>query len=350
MAASLSDEEEELTEKERRAKILRQNVPKWKQDLADEILAPQKKRFPRRHVYSGNVDSIWGMDLMDVQKYAKQNRNMNFILVVVDLFSKFAWAIGIKQKTATATAEALNEIFKHAKPSKIWSDMGSEFKNKKVASLLKAKNIKLYSTFNDLKCVIAERFIRTLRKKIASNYIFTNSTRWIDILPTLINEYNNTRHSSIGMSPVKARKRENFQKVYRKLYQRKRPISEVIPSLVVGDKVRISIHKRIFEKEAEMNWSEEIFEITEVIQSTSPFTYKIKDLADEQIKGSFYRQQLKKTNQNIYRIDRILRRRKNKTTGKEEVLVKWMSYSSNFNSWEPADTIKESGMELLTEE
>ena len=78
------------------------------------------------------------------------------------------------------------------------------------------------------------------------------------------------------------------------LYQRKRPISEVSPSLVVGDKVRISIHKRIFEKEAEMNWSEEIFEITEVIQSTSPFTYKIKDLANEQIKGSFYRQQLKK--------------------------------------------------------
>ena len=102
---------------------------------------------------------------MDVHKYAKQNRNMNFILVVVDLFSKFAWAIGIKQKTATATADALSEIFKHAKPTKIWSDSGSEFKNKKVDSLLKANKIQLYSTFNDLKCVIAERFIRTLRKK-----------------------------------------------------------------------------------------------------------------------------------------------------------------------------------------
>ena len=73
-------------------------------------------------------------------------------------------------------------------------------------------------------------------------------------------------------------------------------------------------------------------------------------MANEQIKGSFYRQQLKKTDQNIYRIDRILRRRKNKTTGKQEVYVKWMSYSSKFNTWEPADTIKESGNELLTEE
>ena len=102
--------------------------------------------------------------------------------------------------------------------------------------------------------------------------------------------------------------------------------------------MRISLKKRTFEKESTATFSEEIYEISEVVQSTQPITYKITDLMGEPVEGKFYKEQLRKTDQTIYRVDRILRKRKGKS-GKAEVLVQWMGYPSKFNSWEKADTI-----------
>ena len=112
---------------------------------------------------------------------------------------------------------------------------------------------------------------------------------------------------------------------------------KTIPTYLIGDKVRISIYKRIFEKEASATWSEEIFEISDILM-TQPIVYKIKDLSGEELKGTFYKEQLQKTDQSIYRIDRILRRRQ-RADGTREVLVKWMGWPDKFNSWEPEDTI-----------
>ena len=111
-----------------------------------------------------------------------------------------------------------------------------------------------------------------------------------------------------------------------------------IPPLKVGDRVRISKKKKTFEKGFTPNWTEEVFIVSDV-RSTLPLTYKIKDLKGEDIKGSFYRQELQKAKQEIYRIDKVLKKRTKANGGVKEVYVKWKGYSSDFNSWIPESDI-----------
>ena len=176
------------------AKRKRTTAPPWKKQLTKELLKPKRKRFPHRRIFSPHVDRIWTMDLLNIHQLSRQNKNFRFILVVLDIFSRFAWARPLKDKTGTRVAAALQDILTTAaggdrKPEKIWSDRGTEFYNATVARLLKRNAIKLYSTHNEPKASIAERFIRTLRGKIESNFILTQSTVWYDILPELIDEY-----------------------------------------------------------------------------------------------------------------------------------------------------------------
>ena len=157
----------------------------------------------------------------------------------------------------------------------------------------------------------------------------------------MIDEYNSDFHRSIGMSPNEAIKIENFSKVFYKQYSKSKIKASKKSLLEVGDKVRISLHKRHFEKGATANWSEEIFEIVEVLNHYKPVVYKLKDLADEDIDGGFYREQLQKTNQEIYRIDKVLRKRK-LADGKSESLVRWSGYPDKFNSWIPSNDVQHS--------
>ena len=263
------------------------NVQNGKKQLAKELLKTKRRRFAHRKVFATNVDSIWTADLLDIHQYARQNKGYKFILVVLDIFSRYARARPLKDKTGSNVASALQEIMTQTRPDKIWSDRGTEFYNTTVVNLLKSNKIELYSTHNEPKAAIAERFIRTLREKIESNFILTQSTVWYDILPELIREYNHSYHRSIGMSPEDARKPENYSKVFDRLYSKQQMDSR--QSLHVGDKVRISIHKRLFEKGTTANWSEEIFEITDTIDS-NPTVYRLKDLVDEEIDGTFYRE------------------------------------------------------------
>ena len=330
------------------AKRKRATAPAWKQQLTRELLKPKRNRFPRRRIFSPNVDSIWTMDLLDIHQLSRQNKNFRYILVVLDIFSRFAWARPLKDKTGVSVARALEDIMTTSgrKPYKIWSDRGTEFYNATVARLFERNDIRLYSTHNEPKASIAERFIRTLRGKIESNFILSQATVWYDILPELIREYNHSRHRSIGMSPEDATKPENYSKVFDHLYpKRGEPRYQAragARSLQIGDKVRISIHKRLFEKGATANWSEEIFEIYDV-EALKPTVYRIKDLAGEEIDGIFYREQLQKTDQSIYRIDRIARKRPR--TG--EVLVKWSGYPDKFNSWIPETDVLHSGRDII---
>ena len=213
----------------------------WKKDLARELLRPKLKRFPRRRIFSPNVDRIWTMDLMVVDKYSKQNKNYNYILVILDIFSRFAMAHPLQRKTGEEVTAALKHIFTKSgrKPTRIWSDDGKEFFNSKVQGLLHKYGITLYSSFNEPKASIAERFIRTLRRKMETHYIITQSTVWYKALQSMIDEYNSEFHRSIGMSPNEALKPENYAKVYEMQYS-KRPKIRQKSDLKIGDKVTLS--------------------------------------------------------------------------------------------------------------
>ena len=328
-----------------KAKRRRIEAPEWKKQLAKELLRPKRNRFDRRHIYSPSIDDTWTADLADFGKYKRVNRGYRYILVVLDTWSRYAFARPLKRKTGAEVANAFQDILQKSKRrcKKLFCDRGTEFYNVYLKHVLAANgNIQLYSTYNEPKASIAERFIRTLRSKIESNYILTQSTVWYDILPQLIHEYNTTRHRTIKMTPEEASKPENSKIVYENLMSRKESVPSV--KFVVGDKVRISVHKRLFEKGATANWSEEVYEVSEILP-TRPTTYKLRDLAGEDIQGAFYNEQLQKTDLTIYRIDKILRKRR-RPGGVNEVFVRWSGYPDKFNQWIPADSVHKSGTDI----
>jgi len=173
---------------------------------------------------------------------------------------------------------------------------------------------------------MVERWNRTMKEKMFK-YFSANSTRkYIDILDKLVDQYNNKIHSSIGMSSKEASEPKNETKVWRKLYDNYVPAKRQKSKFKIADKVRITRKKGIFEKGYTSIWTEEVFTISEV-RYTDPITYKIVDYNNEEIQGTFYGQKLQKNTQEMFRIEKVLKRKGNKS------LVKWLGYPDSFNSW-----------------
>ena len=256
-----------------------------------------------------------------MQAFSKFNRSVKYLHAVIDIFSKYGWLIPLKDKTGKSVASALKTIFEERKPEKMWVDKGKEFYNKDVKDL-----IELYSTENEEKSSVVERWIRTMKEKIWKYFTANSTNVYMNVLSDLVKEYNNTRHSSIKITSVKASKKENELTVLRNLYPEHLEIHDIKPKFSVGDKVRISKKKKTFEKGYTTRWTEEIFTIIEV-KHTLPITYKIADLNGEEIKGTFYEPELQKTSQELFRIEKVIKR------GKKKSVVKWKGYSDDFNSW-----------------
>ena len=147
--------------------------------------------------------------------------------------------------------------------------------------------IELYSTENEEKSSVVERWIRIMKEKMWKYFTDYNTNVYIDILPDLVKDYNNTKHSSIKMTQVEASEKKNERTVWRNLYPNRLDILDINPKFSVGDKVRISKKNALFEKGYTTRWTEEIFTITK-IKRTSPIIYKIADLNGEEIDGTFY--------------------------------------------------------------
>ena len=145
----------------------------------------------------------------------------------------------------------------------------------------------------------------------------------------LVNDYNNTRHSSTKLTPVEASKKKNESKVWFNLYGDLIYLKPSKSKFSIGDHVRISKYKRkVFDKGYTPNWTEEIFVIDKILP-TKPVTYNIVDTMGEEIKGSFYEQELQKAKQQTFRIEKIIKR----DNKKKMALVKWSGYPDKFNSW-----------------
>ena len=306
------------------------NEPLWTDKLAEELHKPIRRKFIQRRVISNGIDHIWSADLIEMQPYSKENDGVRYLLNVIDVFSKYAWSKPLKNKTGNEVTEAFGEILKEGRKCKLlWVDEGTEFYNKVFLKFLDDNDIKIYHTFNQGKAVIIERFNKTMKTWMWKYFSANNTFRYIDMLPDLINKYNNKKHRSIKMSPKEASLKKNEGRVYYNLYgDMEQPL--LVSKFKVGDKVRISKIKRKFEKGYWPNFTEENF-IVRSIQYTNPLTYTLTDLDGEEIKGSFYEQELQKTDQEIFRIEKVIR----KDNKKKQALVKWRGYPEKFNSWIP---------------
>ena len=274
-----------------------------------------------------------------MREWGKQNSGYKYMLNVIDVFSKYAWSIPMKNKTGLTTLEAFKKIVKESGriPNHIWVDKGKEFYNKDVNSWLKENNIVMYSTYSEHKSCVVERFNRTLKEMMWKRFTAENTRNWINMLDKLMKKYNTKFHSTIGMSPSEASKQENEMRVLQNTIEKTRSIPITKPKFKIGDTVRLSRTKAIFEKGYLPNWSEELY-IVNKVQETIPITYKVKDLLDEEIEGSFYEKELQKTEQEVYRVEKVIR--KKKIDGVEHALVKWSGYNEKHNQWIPVKDLE----------
>ena len=139
-----------------------------------------------------------------MQLVSKFNKGIRFLLCVIDIYSKCAWVVPLKDKKGVTIVNAFQKILVDSKrkPNTIWVDKGREFYNKSIKSWLEKSNIEMYSTDNEEKPVLAERFIRTLKTKTYKYITSVSKNVYIDKLDDIVDEYNNTYHGTIKMKPV----------------------------------------------------------------------------------------------------------------------------------------------------
>ena len=227
--------------------------------------------------------------------------------MVLNVFSKYGWIKPLKDKKGETVTEAFKRLFKECrKPQYLWVDKGEEFYNKYLKELWEKNSIQMYSTENEEKTSVCEQWNRTIKTKMWKQFTVQGDTKYLDILPEILQRCNNTKHYSINMTPIEASKKENQGIVYFNLYGNMESSSK--PKFKVSDKARISKYKRkAFDKGYTPNWSEEIF-VIDSIQYTNPNTYKLKDLNNDEMTGNFYEAELFKAKQDAFKIEKILRR------------------------------------------
>ena len=303
----------------RKSNLSQETVKKWllKQNVYT-LHKPIKHKFRTRRVLVSKIDDQWQADLADMQKYSTKNKNMNYILTVIDVFSKYAWAKPIKKKTGEEIAKAFESIFKERVPDKLQTDKGLEFINKHTQKLFKAKGIHWFTTENETKAQVVERFNRTLKSKMYKYFTHFNTKKWIDIIDDLALNYNNSYHRSIKMTPIEGSKKINMKTVYENLFPKEKIKTKAL-KFKIGDRVRISKKRKDFVKGYLPNFTEEIFIVYKSLK-TYPPTYKLKDMNDEEFIGSFYEDEMVKYDDDLYEIEKVIKKSKNK------LLVKWKGY------------------------
>ena len=170
--------------------------------LANELHKPVIKKFNKKKVYSQFKYNIWGVDLTDMQSLSKKNKGIKYLLCAIDLYSKYAFLVPLKDKKGISIVNPFDKIIKQSnrKPKKIWVDQGGAFYNNLFKKWLSDNDIIMYSTYNEGKSVVAQRFIRTLKNKLYKHMTATGKNIYYDVLDDVVNKYNNTKHSTIKMN------------------------------------------------------------------------------------------------------------------------------------------------------
>lgn len=332
----------------RAANLSRNKVVRWleAQD-AYTLHRPLRRKFPRMHYNVTNIDDLWEADLIELRNLKSYNDGYSYLLVIIDVLSKYAWVEPLRDKTSNSVMKAFQRVLSRSNgraPVYLQSDKGKEFIGRPLQKLLEESDIRFRVARNpDVKAAIVERFNRTLKERMWRYFTHKNTRRYIDDLQNIVNAYNHTRHSSTRMQPYVVTRenariaRENITRRWRDIVEAKRRKAKYR----VGDLVRISRAKVVFEKGYEARWSEEIFRIHRVLDWRKPRVYELSDLAGEVIDGIFYEQELARVEKNLqeeeFIVERVIRSRGRGNN--KQVLVSWRGYPSKFDSWIPASSL-----------
>lgn len=324
-------------------KIPRATVLEWlaSQD-AYTLHKSIRRKFSRARYNVQNIDDLWEADLVDLRSIKQYNDGYGYLLVIIDVLSKFAWVEPLADKSAATVAGAFERVLSSTErcPVQLQTDKGKEFVGAQFQKLLAARGVRYRVTRNpDIKAAVVERFNRTLKERMWRYFTHKNTHRYLDVLRQLVEGYNATTHSTIKMAPSMvtlenaAAARFNMEKA-----RGGPPRSGAKPRFRVGERVRISKAKGAFKKGYEANWTEEVFEIRRVLHR-APIVYLLEDLEGEEIDGLFYEAELQRVvKDDVMTVDKIIR-----TRGKgasKKLFVSWRGYPEKFNSWIAASSVR----------
>lgn len=298
--------------------------------IVNELHKSARINFPRRNTVLKGLNDLYQADLIEVIPYSKINKGFKYILTVINCFTKRADAFPLKDKSGKTVAKAMESVIQRDKNfmKHLQTDDGREYFNKDFKELMNKFKINHYSTKSEKKAAIVERFNRTLKGAMYKAFSNRGNHVWFDILPKLINDYNNKYHRTIGMKPNEVNKR-NEKLVLKRVKNSTKPKVEKRRPVKFNenDKVRISKYKGVFSKKYLPNWTNEVFTVYRV-QPTIPETYILKDSKGHLLQGGFYgHEMLKSTVGNVYLVEKILKRKKDK------LLVRWLGFDKSEDSW-----------------
>lgn len=306
------------------------DVEKWlRSQDAYTLHRPANRRLraePR--VYVKGIDRQWAMDLCDMTKIERFNENMKYILTCIDVFSKFAWAVPLKNKSATAVSDAFRTILgeTNRRPRRIETDKGKEFYNVQFRRVCNDIGAHHFSSNSRHKSAVVERFNRTLKEILYKMFTHNRNVNWVNNLSSALTIYNNRYHRSIKMAPSEVNAGNQAQ-VYNNLFAKKPRQGKIYEK---GQLVRISKIKMTFEKGYLPRYTEEVFRISEV-HLGRPNRYTLEDLMGELIEGKFVAEEItpvSKGDDDLWLVEKVIKRDR---AGR--LFVKWLGFPPKFNSW-----------------
>ena len=335
---------------------------------------PVKYKFQRRHVISPGIGYQQDADLASMQAYSKSNNYLYFLLVI-DVFSRFIHTKPLKNKKPNEVIKAFELIYKDINtPKNLRTDGGAEFTAKISREFYTRKKINYFVARNSVKANYAERGIKSIRFRLVKAMQARNSYKWVDLLSSVTEAYNGSYHRSIDMAPVDVNENnevavwvhlnemkteppqtvKNQTQADVKINQKKKNQSKSAtgqPSYKykLGDAVKLSFTRYVFQREYSQRFTTEIFYISQRFIKQNIDIYKVKDYLNEEIIGTFYRDQLLKvevSDDTEYKISKILKTSTRK--GKKYHYVSWEGYSAKMNSWILASDLTENVSQLNT--
>jgi transposase InsO family protein len=344
------------TSKNKFKPISRHTVQRYlqKQD-AYTLIRPSRRRFKRNPYLVKSKGYQYASDLMDLSSFSEYNDGYKWLLIVMDIYSRYVFIYLLKSKSAFSVLSGVKSIMEesypllnNSYPKKFETDLGGEYWNKPLQNYFKSINVEHFSKG---KSSHVERFIRTFAPRIFRHQTKHNTRRYIDVVQSLLKSYNHSIHRSINNTPHDIfilDKIPKQQQQHLSVKSASRQKKEGGFTFQVGDLVRLSrdpVTGNIFEKEAHGRWTEEIFIISRIIQKAGTRTmYSVVDQQQQTVKGNFYKEELQKIQTDLstkaFEIDKIIKYRTRKG-GVKEALIKWKGYPSSFNSWEPVTNIQD---------
>lgn len=226
------------------------------------------------------------MDLAMVDKLASENNGIKYLLVSIDVLSRFVRVQTMTDKTARSAKNAFSQMMlkDSVQPKKVWTDQGTEFEGD-FGKLCKNLGIHRYHSFSDTKAAYAERAIRSL-KNLLYRYMENSDThKYISKLQNLVKTMNSRVNRSIKMAPKDVQNRDALRII------NSLPMRKEKPSFHVGDYVRIAKKNEAFRKGYKPQFTRDIYKV-KAVTTTNPVTYNLTDKNNKRIFGRFYENEL----------------------------------------------------------